>query len=152
MKNKDNLYKLRDIALKHIPIGSPVADDIKYLVHELEREIDFYNDLDKFPIGLKKVKECVRLEKELQDEIETYRRLKENLEKRNNIRPKTWVSTKEAVKYYGVSTQTVHIWRRNGKLKSRPAPNGKRMAYEYYLDPHIKEQIDEAKKYDKRWS
>lgn len=64
---------------------------------------------------------------------------------------KKWGTIQEAVDYYGVATKTIHSWRRSGKLESRYAPTGKRIGYEYILDPQLKEFAKLSRMHDGRW-
>lgn len=125
MGSIEKLNRLMTITLNHLPIGSEEKDIVLSL--------------------------CSQIEEDFKKQEQIQEQLNKQLKSKNMPQPKTWVTIKDAVAYYGVATHTVYTWRRNGRLKSRPAPNGNRIGYEYYLDPHLKEEIEIARKKDKRW-
>lgn len=65
---------------------------------------------------------------------------------------KLWGTAGEAIKFYNISAQTLHNWRRGNKIETRKMENTNRNVYEYYLDPEIKKSIEILRKLDNRWA
>lgn len=106
MIDTGKLDRLRDITLKHIPVGHPDKEEVLEIFNYIETTVK---------------------------------------------KDHTWVPVQEASSYYGVSTATIHSWRKQGRIQTKKSPKGERIGYKYYLDPVIKRGINALKKYDGRW-
>lgn len=62
-----------------------------------------------------------------------------------------WGTVSEALDFYGLAPNTLHNWRRQGKIKSKEAYIGNKLAYSYYLDKELRDSLVVIRQFDKRW-
>lgn len=62
-----------------------------------------------------------------------------------------WGNKQDALKFYGVSLNTLYRWRKQGVIPSKESAYKNRFEYLYLLEDSIKEKIEFMKHVDKRW-